>query len=76
MGFSSTQHSPSILSLDATICPRKKAKNATIGQGSRCANRHSNSADWPIIPAILVLSNFVILIFFYSRFALLNVLTQ
>ena len=76
MDISSTQHSPSIFCLDATICPRKKAENATIGQGSRCANWHSNSVDWPIIPAVLALSSFVILILFYSNFALLKVPTQ
>ena len=76
MDLLSTQRSPSIFSLDATICPRKKAKNATTEQGSRCANRHSNSTEWPIIPAILVLPNFVILILFYSNFALLKVPKQ
>ena len=72
MDLSSTQRSPSIFSLDATICPRKKAENATTGQGSRCANRHSNNVDWPIIPIVLVLPSFVILILFYSNFALLR----
>ena len=32
MDLSSTQHSPSIFNLDATICPRKKAENATTRQ--------------------------------------------
>ena len=76
MDLSSTQHSPSIFSLDATICPRKKAEKTTIGQGSRCANRHSNSADRHIIPIVLVLPSFVILILFYSNFTLLKVPTQ
>ena len=35
MDLSSTQPSPSIFNLDATICPRKKAENTTTGQGSR-----------------------------------------
>ena len=76
MDLSSTQHSPSIFSLDATICPRKKAEKTTIGRGSRCANRHSNSADRHIIPVVLVLPSFVILILFYSNFTLLKVPTQ
>ena len=41
------------------------------GQGSKCANRLSNSTNWPTIPTILVLPSFVILILFYSNFALL-----
>ena len=76
MVLSSTQHSPSIFSLHATICPRKKAKNATIGQNSRHANQHSNSVDWPIIPVVLVLPSFGILILSYSNFSLLKVPTQ
>ena len=76
MDLSSTQHSPLIFSLDATTCPRKKAENTTIGRGSRCANWHSNSAYWHIIPVVLVLPTFVILILFYSNFALLRVPTQ
>ena len=76
MDLSSTQHLSSIFSLDATICPRKKAKNATTEQGSRCANRHSNSADRHIIPVVLILPSFVILILFYSNFTLLKVPKQ
>ena len=60
MDLSSTQHSPSIINLYATICSRKKAENTTILQGLRCANRHSNSADWLIIPTVPVLPSFVI----------------
>ena len=76
MDLSSIQHSPSIFNSDATICPRKKAENVTIGQGSRRANWHSNSADLPIILAILVLPIFVILILFYSNFAFLTIPPQ
>ena len=69
MDLSFTQHSPSIFSSNAIIGPRKKkVENATTGQGSRCVNQHSNSADWPIIPAVLVLLDFLILISFYSNF--------
>ena len=76
MDLSSTQHSPSIFNLDATICPRKKAENTTTRQGSRCANWLSNSTDWPTISAVLVLPSFVILMLFYSNFALLKVHTK
>ena len=76
MDLSTTQHSPSIFSLDATIRPRKKAENATTGQGSKCADRHSNSANWPIIPVVLFLPNFVILTLFHLNFSLLKVPTQ
>ena len=58
MDLLNTQRSPLIFSLDATICPRKKAENATIGEGSRCANQHSNRAHWPIK---------IIIIFFSKR---------
>ena len=56
MDILNTQHSPLIFSLDATICPRKKAENATIGEGSRCANQHSNRAHWPIKIIIIISS--------------------
>ena len=76
MDILNTQHSPLIFSLDATICPRKKAENATTRQGLRCSNRHSNNANWPITPTVLVLPSFVMLILFYSNFTLLKVPTQ
>ena len=76
MDLSSTQCSPSIFSLHATTCPRKKAENATTRQGLRCSNRHSNNANWHIIPTVLVLPSFVMLILFYSNFTLLKVPTQ
>ena len=44
----------------------------TINLQFRCANQHSNRAQWPIIPSILVLTSFVILIMFYSKFSLLR----
>ena len=32
MDLSNTQRSPSIFNLDTTICPRKRAENATTGE--------------------------------------------
>ena len=59
MDLFNTQCSQSIFSLDATICPRKRAKNVTTGEGLRCANRHSNRAHWPIKVIIIIFSKII-----------------
>ena len=59
MDLFNTQRSQSIFSLDATICPRKRAENATTGDGLRCANRHSNRAHWPIKVIIIIFSKII-----------------
>ena len=59
MDLFNTQCSQSIFSLDATICPRKRAENVTTGEGLRCANRHSNRAHWPIKVIIIIFSKII-----------------
>ena len=56
MDLVNTQRSPSIFNLDATICPIKKTEKAITGEGSRCANQHSNKAHWPIKIIIIISS--------------------